>query len=105
MRRNFPEANVAWLSNFTGLRRTVSALLCASLAMFAPQSHGQADVASKVQLLTDALNRAQDQLSQAQRQLQDLRQQMPICACRSTAPIGAPLPPQSSSSCPRKWKR
>jgi hypothetical protein len=44
--------------------------------MFAPQSHGQADVASKVQLLTDALNRAQDQLSQAQRQLQDLRQQI-----------------------------
>jgi F0F1-type ATP synthase membrane subunit b/b' len=78
MRRDFHKAISPWLSSFTGLWRTllVSALLCASLAMFALPGYGQADMENKVQLLTDALNRAQDQLSQAQVQLQDLRRQI-----------------------------
>jgi hypothetical protein len=78
MRQNSLKAIFPWLTNFTGLQRTllVSTPLCASLTLFPPSSFGQTDVANKVQLLNDALNRAQDQLSQAQRQLQDLRQQI-----------------------------
>ena len=78
MRQNFDKAMFSRVTNLRGLRRRT--LLCiflsASLALLGPQSRAQTDLANRVQLLTDALNRAQDQLGQTQRQLEDLRRQI-----------------------------
>lgn len=51
-------------------------LLMLSVAPLQAQAPTQDDLANSVQVLTDALGRAQAQLEQSQRQLEDLRQQL-----------------------------
>lgn len=54
----------------------VAVILCISIAQMDAQNLTPEELAKKVQLLTDAVGRAQEQLEQSERQLSDLRQQL-----------------------------
>ena len=72
--------------SFSGTWRTLPVLrrgapgfavfLCVAAATVYAQGPTQDELAKKVQLLTDAVGRAQEQLEQSQRQLGDLRRQL-----------------------------
>jgi len=81
------------------VRRGVHAILvagCLSGVVLRAQAPGREALEKQVQLLTDAVNRAQDQLQQSQRQLNELRRQLDDVRRQMNG--GADDPPEPSDA-------
>lgn len=79
MRRSFSNAIWPSFSSALASRRSTllwAAILCAVAVPLCAQGPSQGELDSRVQVLTSALNHAQDQLEESARQLADLRRQL-----------------------------